>query len=463
MIFVQTINDQMNHNFYSMKKNIFLLYLLAFTSIISAQNKLKVSFEPHKDFPWTVLYELKDVKQNYIDNKQMSKDSTFTYNMDKLKPGVYLLMYDMDANHYIYFLYNNENVSLRVTPRLSNKVEILQSKENKVYLPYAGKQSLLVHRLNELENALSEGNFNDEKKVKFNKLKQELNKLQTEYTAKSDSLLAHKYIVNMKEYYPDINLPKDEYFADKMAHYFDGLNFDDPDLQRSNILINKINTYVFRINPPKQPKTQHLEYLKRIENVLSKIKSEKYRNNVIFSLTASFVDTDGRVSKALINDYIKKMSPEYQKQINVEGILAQVGISIGEKAPEFSFEDLKGNKYTLSKIVPAKPYTLLIFWSATCPHCLHAMPKISKMMKDVDNFNVVAIGLESENYPWSSEHQYYPDFYHGIKLKKWDNPIVKLYGINATPSFFILNDKGEVIAKPYEVKNIKEFLDGLKK
>jgi thiol-disulfide isomerase/thioredoxin len=244
-----------------------------------------------------------------------------------------------------------------------------------------------------------------------------------------------------------------------MQHYFDGLDFNDKDLQHSNILINKINTYVFEINPPQNPKIKHLEYLKRIEHILPKIKDSSYRDNVIFSLTSSFVNIDGRVSKLLIDKYIKKMPPAEQNKINLQGILDQIGLTIGETAPNFNFHDLKGHQYTLYNITPKKPYTLLIFWSATCPHCLHAMPKVKKMMAKRQDFNVVAIGLESEKYPWSSEHQYYPDFYHGLKLQKWENPIVKLYGLHATPTFFILNNKNEIIAEPYVVEDLKTWLE----
>jgi hypothetical protein len=91
------------------------------------------------------------------------------------------------------------------------------------------------------------------------------------------------------------------------------------------------------------------------------------------------------------------------------------------------------------------------------------MPKIQKMFKDRKDFNVVAIGLESEKYPWSSEHQYYPEFIHGIKLQKWDNPIVNKYYLTATPTFFILDRTGVIKAKPYEVKNIAVFLKQLNK
>jgi thiol-disulfide isomerase/thioredoxin len=444
----------------SMKKIILLPVLLIFINSIQAQNQLKFKIHPAKKYPWAVLYQLQNVQQNYINNKQQSKDSSFVFNMTGKRKGMYMLMYDM--KNFLYFIYNQENVQLDVYPEQQYKIEIKKSKENKIYLPYAGKHDKWVNELNQLEKYLANDEFNTQRKKKFNEIKQQLDKLQKEYLQKSDSLLAHKYILANNEYYPDFQGDKNKYFQLKQKHYFDNIDFNDSDLQHSNIIINKINTYVFDINPPKNPKTKHLEYLKRIETILPRINDSVYKNNVIFSLTTSFVNVDGRVSKMLIEKYIDKMPQAEKNKINLNNLIEQIGLTIGEKAPDFNFVDLQEKKHQLSAITDKKPYTLLIFWSATCPHCLHAMPKIQKLMKNRQDFNVVAIGLESEKYPWSSEHQYYPEFIHGLKLQKWDNPVVKLYHLHATPTFFILNNKREIIAEPYEVKDLEKYLNQIK-
>ena len=442
-----------------MERISFLLALFFAGQTFFAQDTLTVKLHPAKQYPWTVLYQLKDVRQEYVNNKQQNKDSAFVYQMQNLKAGMYLLMYDMDSQNFVYFVYNHEPVNLEVFPKQQNKIVIHRSKENKVFLPFAGKHNSWTDKLNKLEKKLADDTLTETDKKTFIKLKYLLNQQQINYLEKSKGLLVQKYIRAMGEYYPDINLPKTAYWKDKKTHYLTGLDFNDSDLQRSNILINKINTYVFDIDPPKDPKTKHLEYMKRIESIIPKIEDQTYRDHVIISLTNSFINIDGRVTKMLIEKYVKKMPEKDKSHINIKSILDQVGITVGEKAPDFNFTDFLNKKHQFSKIVSKKPYTLLIFWSATCSHCLHAMPIVKKMMQNRKDFNVVAIGLEYEKYPWSVEQQNYPEFYHGLKLKKWQNPIVKTYGVHATPTFFILNKQGEVIAKPYEVDDIETWLE----
>ena len=441
-----------------MTRFIFLFILMFLGQFVWGQDTLRVKFHPARNYPWTVLYQLKNVRQEYIDNKQQNKDSIFVYNMQGQKPGMYLLMYDMNTQNFIYFIYNNEPVDLEIFPVEHNKIIIHKSKENKVFLPYATKHNKLVAELNKLEKKLTTGDLTNRDKKTFEQKKQALKQLQTNYLKKSKGLLAHKYITAMNEYYPDINLPVKAYWKAKKEHYLKNLAFNDTDLQHSNIIINKINTYVFDIDPPAEPKTKHLAYLKRIEKILPKIKNQTYRDNVIISLTNSFINIDGRVTKTLIEKYIDKMPEADKRNVNIKAILDQVGLTIGEKAPEFTFKDFLEQEHSFHKIIKQKPYTLLIFWSATCSHCLHAMPIVHKMMKNRKDFNVVAIGIEYEKYPWSAEHQNYPDFYHGLKLKKWNNPVVKTYGVHATPTFFIIDHKGYVIAKPYAVEDIETWL-----
>lgn len=444
-------------------KRVYYLLLISIISLSTNAQSLTISLHPAKKYPWLVMYKLENVQQEYVTNKQLDSLKHFSFDMHNQKPGIYLLMYDTNPNHFIYFVYNQKDIVLKAYPKQNNKIEIIASTENKIYLPYAGKHDLLIYKLNQIENKLAKNDSLTKTEIeKFAQLKTELDSLQQTYLKKSKGHLVHTYVQNMHEYYPDIYLPKDTYFKDKMAHYFDGFDFNNSELSYTNIIIHKINHYVFDIHPPTNPKTEDKEYLKRIENVLPKIKNNLYRNNVIFSLTTSFVNVDGRVSKMLIHKYINKMPEDEKAKINIKNILNEIGLTIGDQAPDFSFKDIN-NTYTLSEIAAKKPYTLLVFWSATCSHCLKSMPKLEKLMKDQKDFEIVAIGLESDIRPWNSEHQYYAEFTHGIKLKKWENPIVQTYHLKATPGYFILNNKMEIIALPYELENIEKFLKTLQK
>ena len=44
------------------------------------------------------------------------------------------------------------------------------------------------------------------------------------------------------------------------------------------------------------------------------------------------------------------------------------------------------------------------------------------------------------------------------QLQGWNSPIVKDYKITATPTYFLLNNKGEIVLKPKRIYEVDNFL-----
>jgi hypothetical protein len=51
----------------------------------------------------------------------------------------------------------------------------------------------------------------------------------------------------------------------------------------------------------------------------------------------------------------------------------------------------------------------------------------------------------------------YLEFTNILDLKKWDSQKVKDYGVTAIPSYFLLDKNKVIIAKPNDVKELKEM------
>lgn len=141
----------------------------------------------------------------------------------------------------------------------------------------------------------------------------------------------------------------------------------------------------------------------------------------------------------------------------VERVNVYERLAIGQKAPEISWT--KDNKtYKLSELNSAENY-IVVFWSSGCSHCLMEMPKLKTFVnsKEKGMLKVIAIGLEDERESWANESSFYPEFIHILGLDKWDNEIGNLYDVSSTPTFFVLDKDKRIIAKPYGVKELKEF------
>src|SRR5690606_17506083 len=131
--------------------------------------------------------------------------------------------------------------------------------------------------------------------------------------------------------------------------------------------------------------------------------------------------------------------------------------SIGVKAKDFPI-----NNSTLHTLETSE-YYVLIFWSSTCPHCLQELPKVQNLMKNYDakEIKVIAYGIEDDKANWEKVTANYPEFINVIGLEKWDNPLVKDYGIMSTPSYFVLNKNKIIISKPDDADGLEAFLKSL--
>lgn len=126
-------------------------------------------------------------------------------------------------------------------------------------------------------------------------------------------------------------------------------------------------------------------------------------------------------------------------------------ISIGSTAPEFECKDIDGNMVKLSDF--RGKYLLLMFWASDCSHCLKELPNVIKASNLLasENFTILSIAVDSSdrekqwrNFVESNRLPWVNLFDERINGKK---KIPGLYNVRQTPSNFLLNEDGQIIAK----------------
>jgi hypothetical protein len=72
--------------------------------------------------------------------------------------------------------------------------------------------------------------------------------------------------------------------------------------------------------------------------------------------------------------------------------------------------------------------------------------------------DVVYISLDTEPAAFEQAVKTYP-FFAYCDYKKWDSQVVKDYHVSGTPTFYLLNNKREIILKPISVSQIDAWAD----
>jgi thiol-disulfide isomerase/thioredoxin len=158
--------------------------------------------------------------------------------------------------------------------------------------------------------------------------------------------------------------------------------------------------------------------------------------------------------------HLLELTQETNYDALTEQLITYKKNTLGNKAENFDLAITKDGKTvntTLHDLDLANQY-LVIFWSSSCGHCLDELPKVKAMLADKKDIKVIAFGLEDDAINWQKEIAEYPDFIHVLGLGKWDNPTSNAYGVESTPSYFLLDTTKNIIAKPYDFEAFKKIL-----
>lgn len=123
------------------------------------------------------------------------------------------------------------------------------------------------------------------------------------------------------------------------------------------------------------------------------------------------------------------------------GIHADAG---GPKAPPFELHSLDGKTYTDETLI-GQP-ALLMFWASWCQVCQRELPKVHDLQEKMKGkgFQVLAIGFADTEVNIRDYVQSHPTHFNFPVLYDTGNRVATRFGARSTPTFFLLNKKGEV-------------------
>jgi len=121
---------------------------------------------------------------------------------------------------------------------------------------------------------------------------------------------------------------------------------------------------------------------------------------------------------------------------------------IGANAPKFSGPTPDGKVLALNDV--KGKLTLIDFWAAWCKPCRAENPNIVAVYNKYKDqgLNIVGVSLDRKSEDWLKAID--TDglaWNHISNLQYFNDPIAKLYGVNAIPAAFLLDENGVIVAK----------------
>ncbi|WP_418638593.1 TlpA family protein disulfide reductase [Winogradskyella sp.] len=430
-----------------------LLILFLVLPLICQAQSVKGTFSPAEDFSYAFLYQATPESANYVDRGQLDRTGNFEIQLDSTaKPGIYKIVYAIppEENNFDFIYDGKENISFNFSQE--NGVSFTESEENKLWNSYL-KSIDMVNQT--ISNFFAKENSD---KKGFKAIFKTLKDTQTGYEELAQGKLVSSFIIANRPYIPTEYEDISTYSKNLKQHYLSQIDFSNYLLQSSSFLIDRVTAYVFNMveNP------SNATYKAHIDDVAAAINTNDLiiKTSLLEMIWKHFVDQKNHeVANYITTNYLLELAKATENNVLLDMVISFKNTSIGSKAPNFDIT-FNGKNTNLHQLKGAEHY-LLIFWSSTCSHCLSELPKVKEMVANKPNLKVVAFGLEDDKKSWNNEIKNYPDFIHQIGLGKWDNPVVKTYGVSATPMYFLLDSSKIITEKPYELKDLEILLKQL--
>ena len=429
--------------------------LILLPNVLLAQHTIKGVFTPAKDYEVVLLYKVTPTISEYIANASIEKDGSFNFKLDaSAAPGMYRLVYAVPQEDFNFDVIYNGKEDIVLTFNAETGVTFKASSENKLLASYTASMSAITQSITNY--------FRSEKKdtTALKTIFKTQREAQLRYEKQAENTIALHFIKANKPYIPKKYEDVKTYVKNLKTHYFDNIDFNNKTLQSSSFLQERMLNYVFGITA--EGKDQITNYKANIDVFGSAIKSvpANVKRILLLDLWQEMVDLNLQsVANYITKNYLLDVAKILKDNELVNTLTIYYNLSIGHKAPDFMLVDKNKVSKKLSELTGAETY-IIVFWSSTCSHCLDEIPQLQRYIKSKTKakIKVIAVGLEDDDKKWKEQTKNYPEFIHVLGLGKWDNAVGNAYGVNETPTYFVLDKDKKIKFKPEDFEALKSYL-----
>lgn len=245
-----------------------------------------------------------------------------------------------------------------------------------------------------------------------------------------------------------------------LQRYWDDVDFHDTTLVSSQTMADKLVAFFYSFTDGDEQRFDSLS-IAGLGVLLDKAKVNMRMYEYILDFALNGYSSMGRDK---VTDYLLNYPQLAEGEITMEEGLRLDSISepyqkvrVGAKAPDVSAVSVDGIDYHLYD--SKAKHIIVVFWSTDCEYCHEFLVQIRKHLDLKSDFELVTFALADNNEEVcrSVKKMRLPGyhFYDGLR---WDSKAFLDYHVTSTPTVFVLDENKDIVAKPYDWKELKYWL-----
>ncbi|MFQ5965455.1 MAG: peroxiredoxin family protein, partial [Candidatus Scalinduaceae bacterium] len=394
---------------------------------------------------------------------------------DTLQQGLYKIGLDQ-TNAASIVLSGEKDIGIKAdyVQLKADKVTIINSRENEAYRVLLNEWNWMGGRMVSLNIEKSQISVVDPLYVRKTKaIEDRIRSLIQEHNV---------HLLLIKESYPDtfmaevlVNLSlvpqltdhpdlKDSYDNERAFmhdYFFEFIDFDDEGIIYTPFLQKKYFTYLDKY-------THHTAegFKDSVDLMLGKAEA----NSAVLEFTLEYlIDTFhnkglSKLADYVVDNYIDGCSKPLTER-TVEKIENLKRLRVGQIAPEIISKDTDGKTIALSSLI-GKGVLMVYFWASWCEGCEAENPNIVRLYNKFKDrgLDIYAVALDKNKTEWLKaikKHQF--TWTNVSDLKEWESEAVNTYNVNRTPTIYLLNKEGRIMAKNLRGKELETKVEGASK
>lgn len=462
-----------------MSKTLIIILLFLSINAFAKDYEVKLHIENLPEDAQPLLLRIYNGNMFILDSLPNREANTVTFHVpDSITPGMLrgilgMPPYSQFSNGQpiaLDFLFNREDIEIRLDfKNLLQSLEVIRSKENKIYFDFLKSDALFFQKLGLLEQVVLNYPDKDEFYQKaleyYRKFQIQRDKFIDKTYSSNSKTLAGRIIRNQKVPITDGLLTPEQRDSVFRTDFLAQVDFNDTTLLFTNVYTDKvfryIQMYMKRDASPRENEANCIRALDRIVPLMDV--NPNIQQHILQFLITGFesmhmeevlahISSNYLLQCGSTSEIIKRRLEGYSK------------MAIGQKVPDFVANDIQGNPVNLYSSI--NPYTLILFWHTTCGHCQILMNQLpilgEKEFFSKHQIKIIGISIDENKEEWEKFSADYPLEWTNTHIEgSFESQIANDYNLFATPTMFLIDSDYNIVAKPTTLdeleKNIKEL------